>query len=281
MEDQSDPVALVTGAGSGIGRAIASVLADEWTVYATDVATSGLTDLPNCETAQLDVTDDSMVEAVLDRIRTTHGGVDCLVNNAGYAALGPVEDIPVGDVAEQFDVNLYGPLRLCSAVLPGMRERGHGRIINVSSIFGQTVLPGMGIYSASKFGVEAVSDALRRELASTGVDVVVVEPAWVNTAFAETARRTLAERDRTAAYDSLYQLMERTPFLDGGPLAVSPDTVANTVYTAATAADPNARYAVGPQARVLRATGALPDWVLDAVSRVVLRLGGLLGARNR
>jgi NAD(P)-dependent dehydrogenase (short-subunit alcohol dehydrogenase family) len=281
MEDQADPVALVTGAGSGIGRAIASILADEWTVYATDVVTGGPADMPDCETAQLDVTDDSMVEEVLQGIRTTHGGVDCLVNNAGYAEVGPVEDIPVDAVSQQFDVNLYGPLRLCSAVLPGMRERGHGRIINVSSIFGRTVLPGMGVYSASKFGVEAVSDALRRELASTGVDVVVVEPAWVETAFAETARHTLAERDQTDAYDSLYQLMERTPFLDGGPLAVSPDTVADTVHTAATATNPDARYAVGPQARALRATGALPDWVLDVVSRGLLGLGGLLGDSSR
>jgi NAD(P)-dependent dehydrogenase (short-subunit alcohol dehydrogenase family) len=281
MTDQQESVALVTGAASGIGRAIASTLADEWTVYATDVATDGLADVPDCETAQLDVTDDSAIERVLDRARTAHGGVDCLVNNAGYAELGPVEDVPVDAVTDQFDVNVFGPLRLCRAVLPGMRERGGGRIVNVSSVLGWTALPGLGIYSASKFGLGALSDALRRELAGTGVDVTVVEPAWVQTAFAETARRTLADRDQTQAYDAIYHLFERTPFLDGGMLAVSPETVAGTVQTAATTAEPDSRYAVGPQARVVRATGALPDVVLDAVSRGLLRVGELLGDGDR
>jgi NAD(P)-dependent dehydrogenase (short-subunit alcohol dehydrogenase family) len=281
MTRQQEPVALVTGAGSGIGRAIASALAEGWIVYATDVTTDRLTDMSDCETARLDVTDNAAIERVLDRIRTAHGGVDCLVNNAGYAEVGPVEDVPIDAVADQFDVNLYGPLRLCSAVLPGMRERGRGRIINVSSIFGQTVLPGMGVYSASKFGIEAVSDALRRELVSSGVAVVVVEPAWVRTDFAKRARHTLADRNQTQAYDALYQVLERTPFLDGGALAVSPEAVAETVQTAATTADPDSRYAVGPQARLLRATGALPDRVLDLVSRGLLGVGRLLGRKDR
>ncbi len=281
MRDQQEPVALVTGAASGIGRAIASALADEWVVYATDVETDGLADLAHCETARLDVTDDATIERVLDRVRASHGGVDCLVNNAGYAEVGPVEDVPLDAVADQFDVNVYGPLRLCRAVLPGMRERGHGRIVNVSSILGRTVLPGMGIYSASKFGIEALSDALRRELATTGISVAVVEPAWVETDFAETAGRVLADRDRTPGYDPIYQLLERTPFLDGGVLAVPPDTVASVVRTAATTPDPDPRYAVGPQARLLRATGVLPDGILDLVSRGLLRVGGLLGAGTR
>jgi len=276
MTDQ-ESVALVTGAASGIGRAIASALADEWTVYATDVATDQLPALSNCETARLDVTDEATIERVLGRVRATHGGVDCLVNNAGYAAVGPVEDVPTDAVVDQFDVNVYGPLRLCRAVLPGMRERGHGRIVNVSSIFGRTVLPGMGVYSASKFGVEALSDALRQELTGTGVDVTVVEPAWVETAFAERARQTLSERNQTAAYDGLSRLLERTPFLDGGRLAVSPETVAGVVQTAATAADPNPRYPVGTRARLLNATGTLPDGVLDLVSQGLLTIGTALG----
>jgi NAD(P)-dependent dehydrogenase (short-subunit alcohol dehydrogenase family) len=239
MTDQQEAVALVTGAASGIGRAIASTLADEWTVYATDAATDGLADLADCETARLDVTDDSAIERVLDRVRTAHDGVDCLVNNASYTELGPVEDVPVDAVADQFEVNVYGPLRLCRAVLPGMRERG------------------------------------------SGIDVTVVEPAWVQTGFAETAQRTLAGRDQTRAYEAVYQLFERTPLLDGGGLAVAPETVASTVQTAATTADPDSRYAVGPQARVLRATGALPDGVLDVVSRALLGIGTLLGDGDR
>jgi NAD(P)-dependent dehydrogenase (short-subunit alcohol dehydrogenase family) len=272
-----ESVALVTGAASGIGRAIASTLADEWTVYATDVETEGLTALSNCETARLDVTDEAAIEGLLGRVRATDGGVDCLVNNAGYAAVGPVEDVPTDAVVDQFDVNLYGPLRLCRAVLPEMRERGHGRVVTVSSIFGRTVLPGMGVYSASKFGVEALSDALRQELAPTGVDVTVVEPAWVETAFAERAQQVLAGRDQRAAYDALYRLLEQTPFLDGGRLTVSPETVADVVQTAATTADPDPRYPVGRRARVLNATGALPDEVLDVVSRGLLRVGERIG----
>lgn len=275
-------VALVTGAASGIGRAIASRFAAEgWTVYATDVTRDGLDDLRGCETARMDVTDPDAIERVVGRVEARHGAVDLLVNNAGYAELGPVEDVPIDATGEQFDVNVTGPLRLCRAVLPAMRDRDAGRIVTVSSIFGRVVFPGFGSYSASKFAVEAYADALRRELVTTDVEIALVQPAWVDTGFAATARQGLADREQTETYRPLYRLFERTPLVDGGTLAVSPARVAAVVHEAATAPDPDARYPVGPQARALLATSRLPDRLLDAIAWGLFRLSARFGDRGR
>lgn len=272
---QQDDVVLVTGSASGIGRAITHRFDEAgWTVYATDKETAGLDGIAarGCETIQLDVTDTDAIRRVVREIHKTHGAIDCLVNNAGYGVVGPVADIPAAEMAAQFDVNVYGPLRLCRAVLPAMHQQGTGRIINISSIFGRIAFPGMGAYSASKHGIEAVSETLRHELTGTGIDISVIEPAWVRTDFARQARRMLTERERTSAYSRVYTLLEKTPFLGGGPFAVSPEQVATTVYEAATTNDPALRYPVGWQARVLLAMRYLPDSILERVARSVLRI---------
>ncbi|OYR65614.1 hypothetical protein DJ71_22360, partial [Halorubrum sp. E3] len=147
---------LITGCSSGIGRAAARAFLDEgWTVYATarnpaDIETLGEA---GCELATLDVTDQSDVDRVVDRILDEEGAIDALINNAGYGQFGPVEDVPTAKVHEQFDVNVYGPHRLIKAVLPGMRRERDGTIVNVSSVAGRVSFPGGGVYSGSKFAI--------------------------------------------------------------------------------------------------------------------------------
>ena len=245
---------LITGCSSGIGRETAlSFLADGWEVYATarnpaDVETLGE---EGANIATLDVTEDDDVERVVSRIVDEHGHVDCLVNNAGYGQPGPVEDVPIEQVHDQFDVNLYGPLRLTRAVLPHMRERGTGTVVNVSSAVGRIAVPGMGIYSGSKFALEGVTDSLRGEVAEYGVDAVLVEPGPVDTNFYEHANGEIDGVERSGAYERFYQMYGDRQAVDGGmPGAVSPKAVADTILDAANVQDPDPRYPVGTSAKV-------------------------------
>ena len=276
---------LITGCSSGIGRAAARAFLDEgWTVYATarnpaDIETLGDA---GCELATLDVTDQSDIDRVVDRILDEEGAVDALINNAGYGQFGPVEDVPTEKVHEQFDVNVYGPHRLIRAVLPGMRRERDGTIVNVSSVAGRVSFPGGGVYSGSKFAVEALSDALRNEVAEFGIDVVVVEPGPVRTSFSERAVREApgsgseadangdadaddAGLERTGAYEAFYALFEETQLVGGdGPGAVDPEGVADAIVNASSATQPPARVQPGTVARVGVLARFLPNSVLDA-----------------
>ncbi|MUW14005.1 SDR family NAD(P)-dependent oxidoreductase, partial [Halorubrum sp. CBA1125] len=239
--------ALITGCSSGIGRAAAKLFADEgWTVYATarnpaDIETLGEA---GCELATLDVTDESDVDRVVDRVLDEAGAIDALVNNAGYGQFGAVEDVSTEQVHEQFDVNVYGPHRLIRAVLPAMRRERDGTILNVSSVAGRVAFPGGGVYSGSKFAIEAMSDALRNEVAEFGIDVVVVEPGPVRSGFAARAEQE-ADPDeadgieRSDAYADLYELFDDAQLVGGdGPGAVEPEVVAAAIVDAASATQP-------------------------------------------
>lgn len=274
-----DTVALITGAASGIGAATALAFADAgWTVYATDVRSEFPADVSErCRRLELDVTDDAQCHAVVDRIFDETGRLDCLVNNAGYAAAGPVEDVSTDAAREQFDVLVHGPHRLARAVLPRMRERG-GRIVTVSSVLGQAASPGLGTYAAGKAAVESLTDALRIEIADEpGVHVSLVEPVWVDTGFAAGALDGLDRDDRTPAYDRTYDALEDGWLVDGGPLATSPETVAASVLAAATDDPPRARYPVGPFATFVRWTHWLPARIQDPIHRGFGRASAVLG----
>jgi NAD(P)-dependent dehydrogenase (short-subunit alcohol dehydrogenase family) len=194
--DMSDvkKVVLVTGASSGIGRAAAGLLAAKgFKVYAcarrleamADLAGLGVTPL------ELDITDEHLCRAVVDEILYREGRIDALVNNAGYGANGALEDVPDEEARHQFDVNVFGLMYLTRLVLPHMRGQGSGRIVNISSIGGKLVMPMAGWYHASKFALEALSDALRLEVEPFGLDVVVIEPGGVLTEFADIAKENL------------------------------------------------------------------------------------------
>ena len=289
---------LITGCSSGIGRATAlSFLEEEWCVYATarnpaDIETLGE---EGCRIATLDVTDPDDVERVVDRIIDEEGHLSCLVNNAGYGQLGPVEDVPTQKVHRQFDVNLYGPHRLLRAALPHMREQEAGTIVNVSSAAGRLSFPGGGIYAGSKFAVEVMSDALRNEVDEYGIDVVLIEPGPVETGFTERAETEvygdggdapagetdtesdgaddIQGLDRSGAYESFYELFSDTQLVGGGGLgAITPERVAEDIVDAASSTKPKARYQPGTAARVAALARFLPSRWLDAGYRFLRRL---------
>jgi NAD(P)-dependent dehydrogenase (short-subunit alcohol dehydrogenase family) len=268
--------ALITGCSSGIGRATAETFLDaEWTVYATardESAVSGL-EMAGCETVALDVTDDEQVETVVEQIIEDTGRIDCLVNNAGYGQFGPIEDVPTERVREQFATNAFGPHRLTRAVLPHMRDRGHGRTVNVSSTAGRFATPGRGVYAGSKSALEAMSEALRAEVADYGIDVSVVAPGPVATAFDERATDELDGLERSGAYEVFYDYFEdyRT-VVEGGVGTVSPEEVADAILDAAVAPDPPARYPVGPLAQAAEYARFLPAGVRNSLYDLVRRV---------
>lgn len=221
---------LITGCSTGIGRATAELLAAQGhTVYATARRLEAIADLEGkgCRTLALDVTDEASMQAAVAEVE---GGVDVLVNNAGYSQSGAVETIALDDLRRQFETNVFGLVRMCQLVLPSMRERGWGRIVNISSMGANFVFPGGGAYHATKYAVNALSDALRWEVKGFGVDVVTIEPGLIRTEFGNTAAAKLpAEGDGPyatfnagvgAATRGIYENKLVAP-LGGGPDAVA------------------------------------------------------------
>jgi len=265
--------ALITGASSGIGRATAAAfLRRDWTVYATARDTDDVADLVDagCRTAPLDVTDDAAVDRVVDRVIEETGRIDCLVNNAGYGQYGPVEDVPLDALDDQFDVNVYGPHRMIRAVMPHMRRRRTGTVVNISSPQARVATAGTGPYAASKAAMESLSDALRVEADEYDVNVVVVEPGPVRTAFGDHAEDQLRRLERRGNYESVYDLIADSNLLaSGGDVGLHPSEVARVVVDAASTSDPEPRYVLGTTARLVAASRHLPDRWRDGAYRLV------------
>jgi len=176
-------VALITGASSGIGKATASLLATSgFRVFGTSRKPEAETGQPY-ELVPLDVRSDASVHSAVQSILDRAGRIDLLVNNAGYPQAGAIEENSVADVQAQFDTNVFGVLRVTNAVLPIMRRQRSGRIINVSSLLGQVAPPFLGVYASSKFALEGLSEALRRELRPFNIHVSLIEPAFAHTSF--------------------------------------------------------------------------------------------------
>ncbi|TQM64754.1 oxidoreductase [Humibacillus xanthopallidus] len=265
-------VALVTGASSGIGESIAIHLAATgWTVYAVARRVERMAALESrgIHTFAMDVTDDaSMVEGI-DRIITEQGQIDALVNNAGYGSYGPVEHVPIDEARRQFEVNVFGLARLTQLVIPHMRTRRRGRIVNISSIGGKIYEPLGAWYHATKFAVEGFSDSLRIELAPFGIDVVIVEPGPIISEWNTIAREGMVEQSVGTVYEDLARRMavmyERvdTPRMSSGP-----EVVAEKVLKALETVNPAARYPAGRGARaIVTARRLLPDRAMDAIMR--------------
>ena len=194
---------LVTGCSTGIGRATALRLARSGQrVYATARRLESIEDLrgEGCELLELDVTDEASRVAAVRAVKEREGAVGVLVNNAGYSQSGAIETVPLDAVRRQFETNVFGLARMCQLVLPGMRAQRSGKIVNLSSMGGKLVFPGGGYYHATKHAVEAISDALRFEVAGFGIDVIVIEPGLIRTQFAETAATSLAGEHGDDAY---------------------------------------------------------------------------------
>ena len=266
---------LITGCSSGIGRTTARAFhANGWDVYATAPETADLTALADegIEIASLDVTDDRSVETAVDDILEQAGRIDVLVNNAGYGQIGPVEEVPTDQLIEQFQVNTFGPHRVTRAVLPSMRERGDGKIINISSVYGRTTMLGQGAYSGSKFALEALSDTLRGELANTGIDVVLIEPGPVETNFGNVALEQKEDLERTGAYEWFEGMYDDRRAIDRMPGYVQPEDVAEVILRAASTAAPDTRYLVGPAAKPVPFLGLVPDKLRDRALGVLQRV---------
>jgi NAD(P)-dependent dehydrogenase (short-subunit alcohol dehydrogenase family) len=264
---------LITGCSTGIGRAAAERLAGHGhTVYATARRPESIEDLKQagCRTLALDVTDEASMRAAVEEVERAEGAVGALVNNAGYSQSGALETVPLDDLRRQFETNVFGLLRMCQLVLPGMRRQRYGRIVNLSSMGGKLTFPGGGAYHATKYAVEALSDVLRFEVRGFGVDVSIIEPGLIKTNFAETSVATVAHEDGPYA-DFNRAVAAITAGAYKGPLAKlggGPEAVAEVIEKALTARRPRTRYKVTASARILMAQRALmPDRVWDATVR--------------
>jgi len=263
---------LITGCSSGIGRATAqSLIQGGYQVYATARRPETLKDLheAGAKTLALDVTDEDSMAAAVKSVEQEHGQVGTLINNAGYGAYGPVEEVSIADARREFETNVFGLGRMCQLVLPGMRQAGRGRIVNIGSMGGRITFPAGGWYHASKYAVEALSDALRLEVAGFGIQVVLVEPGAIRTEFGSVASGGLTGSGTDGPYASLRSAADAvTEQTYRSRAAVGPDAVARTVKRAMESAHPHARYLITPGARVLVQTKRFGgDRVWDAVVR--------------
>jgi NAD(P)-dependent dehydrogenase (short-subunit alcohol dehydrogenase family) len=272
---------LITGCSTGIGRACAERLARAGhTVYATARRLEAVEDLraAGCRTLALDVTDEASMAAAVEAVEAEQGAVGALVNNAGYSQSGAVETVSMDDLRRQFETNVFGLVRMCQLVLPGMRRAGDGRIVNMSSMGGNFTFPGGGAYHASKYAVEALSDALRFEVKGFGVGVTVVQPGVIRTEFAGTVTERLpAGEGPYAAFNAEVGRTTRDAY-EKGPLARlggEPDAVARAVEKAITAKRAPIRMRVTPSAHVLVTQRRLmPDRLWDGVLATQFRRPG-------
>lgn len=272
MKDK--PIALVTGATSGIGEAVAYLLqARDYVVFAVGRNPIALDTLRSrgLQARALDVTDETAVTRLVDDIHTDYGGVDVLVNSAGFPLPSPLEQVALSDVRKLFETNVVATLHLSQAVLPRMRDRRAGTIVNIGSTGGRFTTPGAGAYHISKYGVEALSLALRAEVAPFGVRVVLIDPTGVRTRFVESqleTSHTYAADDPYGEFKRRYN--ETTRALTRVPgLMVSADTVARAVLRAVEATNPKPRYIVGASGKAsVLARMLLTDRMWD---RVVMR----------
>ena len=240
-------VIIISGCSTGIGRDLVRQLAGSGhTVVATARKVETLADLPAAMKLPLDVTQPESVDNAVACTLQRFGRIDVLVNNAGYAIRGAVEEVPIEQVEQVFDANVFGALRMVRAVLPQMRKQRSGRIINLSSISGRLSTPVNGTYSASKFAIEALSDALRWELAPFGIQVVLIEPGPIRTSFGEKAK-SLAQTILSNPVSPYLPMYRQSQEVDASMQRQQPgpEAVSRVVQQAVEAPRPKARYLAG------------------------------------
>ena len=260
---------LITGASSGIGAATAERLLHKgWRVIAAARRADTMQSLAErgAIVEQLDLSDDKSRQTLADRVRERFGALDALVNNAGFAEVGPLETMALERARAIFEVNVFGLMGLTQLLLPPMRERGQGRIINISSIAGRWVTPGSGWYGASKFALEALSDALRLELKAFGLEVVVIEPGLIRTPFPEVTAASMRQAQSCGVYGGMMRKVQHSwEAIYRG--ATSPQDVAGTIEQALTQFNPPARYLCGHQSESVLANRLLPTALWDRLIR--------------
>ncbi len=248
MERENQRVVLVTGASSGIGLACATHLANQgFRVYGTSrravagAATGSFTMLA------ADVTDDSSVHALVQAVLDREGRLDILVNNAGMAIAGPVENTSTEEAKRQLEVNFFGAFRVCRAVLPAMRSQRSGVIVNIGSIGGVVAIPYQAMYSASKFALEGLSEALRMEVRPFGIKVVIIQPGDHRTALTENRRVTELSREGNPYHQTFAAALAQTARDEQtGP---GPEPIARLLHRIVKKRNPRLRYTIGPVAQ--------------------------------
>ena len=271
-----DPV-LISGCSSGIGAATAETLVRAGhTVYATARRTETLAGLEalGCHALALDVTSEDSMIAAVKAVEADHGKVGTLINNAGYGEYGPIEEADLDRVRTMFETNVFGLARLTQLVLPAMRRSRSGRIVNIGSMGGRITFPVGGFYHASKYAVEAISDALRVEVKPFGIDVILVEPGLIRTNFESRVNESLdmgiPPHGEDTAYTDLLAANDKSTASGYANdfMTTSPEAVAAVILRAVESARPRSRYVVTSAAKALinlRRFGG--DRVWDATMR--------------
>jgi NAD(P)-dependent dehydrogenase (short-subunit alcohol dehydrogenase family) len=272
-------VALVTGASSGIGQATALKLKSlGFTVYAAARRVERMQMLADAGiiALEMDVTNDGSMQAGVQEIVSRSGRIDVLVNNAGYGSYGAVEDVPLEEARAQFDVNVFGAVRLIQLALPHMRAQRSGSIINITSMGGKIHTPLGAWYHGTKFALEAISDCLRMEVQPFGIDVVVIEPGGIKTEWAGIAADKLLDVSGATAYASQARAMAESMIGDASRKRQSPpELIADTIAKAVTARQPKTRYAVGFGAKpMIFLRRILSDRAFDSFMRKATGISG-------
>lgn len=279
--ERSKRVALVTGASAGIGKAVArQLLREGWIVYGGARRLAQMTDIgaEGARTLALDVTDDASMKSAVETILAAERRIDLLVNNAGYGSYGALEDVPLDEARRQFEVNVFGAVRLAQLVLPAMRAARAGTIINITSMGGRIWFPIGGWYHATKHALEVLSDALRVEARPFGVRVVVVQPGAIESEWSGISADHLAASTRGSVYES-----QAAPFaavLRDYSGAASPDVIAAVVSRAANARSPRRRYAAPMDAKALIfLRWVLPESAWEGLVALTMRTAARRAAR--
>ncbi|HTV57337.1 MAG TPA: SDR family oxidoreductase [Verrucomicrobiae bacterium] len=276
---------LITGGSDGLGRGAAEFLAARgYRVFAGSRNAQRLAELKKLageknlplEVLPLDVTNDASVDAAVAEAERRAGSIDVLINNAGIAIGAVMEEITLADLRKQFETNFFGVVRVTQRVLPGMRRRGQGRIINMSSIAGKVASPLMGPYSSSKHALEAVSDSLRLELYPFGISVVLIEPGFIPTSINRNAAElssAYAGNAEKSPYHAIYQGFLSAWQKTTNASRYTPEDCARVILRAIQDDPPRARYLVTKDAKIATAM----KWLLSdrAFDRGMIKRFGL------
>jgi len=272
--EHTGQVVLITGASSGMGKATAKALIQKgYTVYAAARRIEEMEDLRKRGgfLIEMDVTKEEDLVAAVEHIQQEHGGVDILINNAGFGLYGPVEELPLERARYQFEVNLFGLARLTQLVLPDMREKRAGKIINISSMGGKIYTPMGAWYHASKHALEGWSDCLRFELRQFDIDVIIIEPGLIATEFNEVMTSTIPQESWEGPYRQIVEGLAENANEENVRSYSPPAEIAKVILKAINTDRPKTRYVAGRMARpLILMRRLLGDKIFDRLLAIVM-----------
>lgn len=265
----TNKIVLITGVSSGIGREIAQLLAEQGgRVFGTVRNKQSTPSIPGVELVSMDVTSDSDVNSATAAIKKQAGPIHFLVNSAGYALTGAIEETSLEEARQQFETNFFGVFRVTKAVLPDMREQKFGRIVNVSSAFGFLPAPSLGIYGATKYAIEGFTETLDHEVRPFGVRALLVEPAFTKTKFNVNSKQAAGELSSYLKLRESMKTVREWSVENGDPAS----GVAQAVLSALTDCCPKLRYPVGKAVTLSRLRRFIPAKAFDKSFRKQFKL---------